>query len=295
VRRPIGFAIVVVALVGAGDAYADAPLASLEPPAVDVARPDTASTESRTEPRQPGGVQRIVDRPLTLDRGRIGAYVEFDWNGAYRTPYQRDMRKFSVQPTTRWVGAKYATLGLGYGISDELTIAGEYVGGTKVTSAAYDPFTDHLDIDRSYDGSVTIFGAYRLAHAARYSVAATMSVVQEFDPNRSGIAAGITARYRLTPRIAVFTGASPIAPTTSTKAFLRSDGRKSIGGAAGVELQWSRRFYMNVLMDSSYVIAPDPSYRVSLHLQTLVTITRNIDIGAYLGEYDVGLETHMTL
>ena len=93
----------------------------------------------------------------------------------------------------------------------------------------------------------------------------------------------------------MFTGANPIAPTTSTKVFLRSDGRTSVGGAAGFELQWSRRFYTNVIVDGSYVISPDPSYHVTLNLQALVSVTRNVDIGASLGEYDIGLETHVTL
>jgi len=262
VRSQGGFAVVVAVLVAAGAAHAD--------------------------------TLRIVDRPLTLDRGHVGAYLDFDWEGAYRTPYRRDMRTFFMPPGSHWVGTRYTTLALGYGISDELTVAGQYVGGNKIRSAAYDPFTDQLDLERSYDVTATIFAEYRLAYADRYSAAATASVVQELDPNLSGIGVGITARYRLTHRIAVFTGANPIAPANSTKLFFRNDGRKLVSAAAGFEIQWMRRFYTNFLVDSTYNFS-DSSYRVVLDFQMLFTITRNIDVGAFMGEYDLGLATYITL
>jgi hypothetical protein len=34
---------------------------------------------------------------------------------------------------------------------------------------------------------------------------------------------------------------------------------------------------------------------VSLNFLTLVTITRNVDVGASLGANEIGLETHITL
>lgn len=258
-----GFALAVVVLALIGDAHAD-PL------------------------------QRIVDRPLTLNDGQLGVYLSLTRVGAYRRPYRRDMRTVYVPPPTNWIGTNFATLGFGYGINDELTIAGQLDVGTPVTSAAYDPFTGHVALEHSLDATATVFGAYRLAYAPGYAAAATLSVVQEVNPNLSGIGAGITARYQLTRRIAVFTGSNPIAPSNSTKLFFRNDGRKSLSAAAGVELQWTRRFYMNFLVDSSYELS-DSSYRVSLTFLTLVTIMRNVDVGAFMGPYDVGLETHITM
>lgn len=124
--------------------------------------------------------------------------------------------------------------------------------------------------------------------------AATLGVVQEVSPNRSGVSAGITARYRLTRHIAVFTGANPIAPSNSTKLFFRNDGRKSLSAAAGVELQWTRRLYTNFLVDSTYELS-DSSYTVDLTFAMLVTIVRNVDVGASLGADNIGLEVHVTM
>lgn len=243
---------------------------------------------------QADSLERVVDRPLTLDEGQVAVYLGLTRVGAYRTPYRRDMRMFYVPPQTRWVGTNYATLGSGYGINDDLTLAGQVDIGSPVASFAYDPFTGQVTLQHAYDGTATVFGVYRLAYAPRYAAAATLAVVQEFDPNRTGVSAGITARYQLTRHIALFTGSNPIAPANSTKLFVRSDGRKSLRAPAGVELQWTRRFYTNFVVESSYVIS-DGSYRVDLSFLALVTITRNVDVGAFMGAYDIGLETHITL
>jgi hypothetical protein len=85
-------------------------------------------------------------------------------------------------------------------------------------------------------------------------------------------------------------------PADGRKLILRTgDGTSSLSASAGIELQVSRRFYMRYTFDGSYELRPGDSYNVSTYLLLLVTVTKNVDLGASMGPYSLGLETHIFL
>lgn len=147
---------------------------------------------STTTPAPAGAWSRsVIDRPVTLPTGKLGA-------GA-----QLQIARASLGP----LGSATATgLGIvgGYGINDKLSVGGSY------------SFTlDEFEIK----GPLSIYGAYTLVDNGKLTIGASADVVFNFNGSDgmggsstdTTIHAGLAARYKIAPQLAVFTG-SPWTP-----------------------------------------------------------------------------------
>jgi hypothetical protein len=116
------------------------------------------------------------------------------------------------------------TAGLDYGFAKlSVTVGGMTVSGTgdaMALSAAYG-ITDQIsaglvyaiplglaDNDFNAAGDLTLWGGYQIAHTPKLSISATVGFGIDLDnTDNMGIAAGLGAKYLLSPKLALFTGA----------------------------------------------------------------------------------------
>lgn len=137
----------------------------------------------------------VIARPLTLNKGKLGA--------------QADLLIVHVAGIT--VGtvtsdsstSELLAVGAGYGISDKLTVGGVY-------AFALNEF--------EIKGTLTAYGAFSLMHSDKLDIGASADIALNFANqtfNTAGeaetsttatIHAGAAVRYKITPKMAVFTG-----------------------------------------------------------------------------------------
>lgn len=255
-------------------------------PFAETARARIGEVSARAEPQRTW--KRIIERPLTLEQGRIGVVLGIAKDGGLYTPPGMDRR---------WAFATRVHLGAGYGITNEITIGGSWLGGTRLVGAV-NPTTGIGHISHDADqGAATIYAAYQLAHGPSYSVATNVLFTEDVERNEQNVSLGLSARYRLSHRLAVFTGGSPVAPTYSSKLdwTFNDGGTGALSISAGLEWQWSPRFYMSMTGNAYYIFLDRPRHRVSTSLITYVTINEHVDIGAYLDITSFGLDMRVFL
>lgn len=249
-----------------------------------VAKLSIPSEQRSEEPKR--SWQRIIDRPLTLEGGRIGVDAGLEREGGWYRP--------RGQMNGTWEFGTRGRLGVGYGLNDRVTLAGEYSGGTR-NVARHDPSTGVLYLDQAADrGRVTAYGAVRLVHTPSYSVATNLLVIEDIEDNEQGVGLGITARYRFSRRLAVFTGNAPIAPTYSNKVFWGfNEDRPSFSAAVGLEFQWTSRLFVQLTTVASYRFSPTTRHVISSSLATFVTVSEHLDLGASLQPQSFGIDARV--
>lgn len=141
----------------------------------------------------PGSVEKsAIDRHYVVGKGKIHAYGEIDilHINIPATPVTP-----SASSTAEGLG-----IGAGYGLSDKVTVGGQY----QLTLNEFEA-----------KGPLTLFGEYELAHNDKMSITASANVTFDFNGIDSmgestvdtSINAGLGARYLLAPKMAVYTGA----------------------------------------------------------------------------------------
>ena len=188
-----------------------------------------------------GWSDAIIDRPITVPRGKLGLYGDLD--------IIHVSTSFTAMPggptMTSSVTAEGLGVGGGYGIDDRLEIGAEY----------------HFSLnDFEIKGPLALYGSYAAFHRDKLTIGVSGTLIIDFnggDPlspvSVSGgsstslaLQAGVGARYKFTDKFAVFTG-NPIAPGILGRQLtigLNNGGPVAIDIPAGVEFQASPQLYL---------------------------------------------------
>jgi hypothetical protein len=152
----------------------------------------TATTTTDANAAIVGGTafwpQSAIDRPYMRPKGKITAGADFGF-AAFSFP---DGMGGTTTVTADALGVNGT-----YGITDQINAGAIYAIPLGLG-----------DTDFNAAGNLTIWGGYQIIHDPKLSVAATVSYGVNLDETDDmGIAAGLGAKYLVTPKIAVFTGA----------------------------------------------------------------------------------------
>lgn len=216
----------------------------------------------------------VIDRPLTVLKGKIGAEADFFIAHASIT-----ILGVTASATSEGLG-----VGAGYGVSDKLEVGGSYA------------FALH---DFEIKGPLTLYGAFQLAHSDKLDVAAGADIVIRLgDTTTETIEAGLGVRYKVTPKIALFTG-SPFAPGPvgqHLKIGLQSGAAKTFDIPVGVGLQATPELFAYLSTNIATILLSDPGSgkRVTsiadftpLTVGGWFNVNKNIDVGANISFLDV--------
>ncbi|HUS33419.1 MAG TPA: hypothetical protein VMZ53_33185 [Kofleriaceae bacterium] len=213
--------------------------------------------------------QSVIDRPYVVPAGTIGVGASL---GVAKASFT------FVDPVTGMSSTTSATgEGMGitaaYGISDALNAGVSY------------GFSLH---EFEIKGPLTVYGAFKLAHSAKMSVAASASFTYDVGAETKGINAGLGLRYNVAPKIAVFTGApfgpGPVGEHLSLS--LDSDGPISFDVFAGAGLQATPQAFVylstnvahiNISNDATGIFGAD---FVPIQLGGQFSVNKNIDAQA---------------
>lgn len=220
----------------------------------------------------------VIDRPYVLGKGKIAAY------GGY------SIVKFTfTNPLDPTMSSSVTGDGFGvggaYGITDKITAGAQY------------GFTPGLigDADSEIKGDLDIFGEFQLVHDGKLSITASA----DFDLDLCGgidamgdcvsskaIHAGLGARYKLAPQMAVYTGApygpGPVGQHLSIS--LESDGPITFDVPVGFMYQATPELnvhlstaLLNLSISNSDTVVFGADY-IPLSLGGLYSVTPNIDV-----------------
>jgi len=216
----------------------------------------------------------VIDRPLTVLKGKLGA--------------EADLLIAHVSITILGMTASATSEGLGvgaaYGVSDKLEVGGSYA------------FALH---EFEIKGPLTLFGAFSLMHSAKLDVGASADIVIRLgDTTTETIEAGLGVRYKVTPKVALFTG-SPWAPGPlgqHLKIGLQSGAAKTFDIPVGVGLQATPELFAYVETNVATILLSDPGMgkRVTsiadftpLTIGAWFNVNKNIDVGGSFNFLDV--------
>jgi hypothetical protein len=149
-----------------------------------------------------GWSRSLVDRPYIVGKGKIGAYGGYS---ILRFSFTEPITGTTISGTGDALG-----VGAGYGVTDTINVGAQYA------------FTPGIigDGDFEIKGNLGLFGNFQLIHNDKMSVTANADFSMNLCGGRDAmgdcvsskaINAGLGARYKLAPNMAVFTG-SPVGP-----------------------------------------------------------------------------------
>ena len=216
----------------------------------------------------------VIDRPLTVMKGKLGA--------------EADLLIAHVSITILGMTASDTSEGLGvgaeYGVSDKIAVGGSY-------SFALNSF--------EIKGPLTVYAALQLMHSEKLDVGASADF--EIDLNNTDakeIHAGLAVRYKVTPKVAVFTG-NPWAPGPLGQHLtigLASGAAKTFAIPVGVGLQATPELFAYVNTNIATILLSDPGMgnRVTsiadatpLAIGAWFNVNKNIDVGGSFSFPDV--------
>lgn len=264
-------------------ALAAAPLTAFaqdaEPPADPAATPPPDGTA--VPPTTDGAVtsawsRSIIDRPLTVMKGKLGAFADL-----YVAHVSITILGMTASDTSEGLA-----VGASYGISDKLSVGGSY-------AFALNEF--------EIKGNLTAFGAFQIMHSDKLDIGASADLELDLnaaDPDSTSggttvgatIHAGLGVRYKIIPKLAVFTG-SPWAPGVlgqhlSLGLTPEGNDQKSFSLPVGVGIQATPELfaYLNTNLFSILLSDPGMGDRVStigditpLTLGAFYSVNKNID------------------
>lgn len=194
-----------------------------------------------------GHVRAVVDRNYVVGKGKIGAYANY---GILKFSFFEPITMTTFSGTGDGFG-----VGAGYGVTDTITVGGQY------------GFTPGIigDADSELKGSLDIFGNIQLVNDGKLNVTANA----DFDLDLCGandpmtgdcsatkaIHAGLGARYKLAPQMAVFTGA-PYGPGP-------------IGQHLSISLESSGPITFDVPVGFMYQATPELNVHLMTNLATI--------------------------
>ncbi len=151
----------------------------------------------------------IVDRPLTLPQGKMAIYGDFD------------VAKFDLGSGTTTITSTSELIhgGVGYGVTDQLTIGAEYAFNLR-ESSEFMGMSQSNTLPANGRGPFIPYASFRLLHGP-LSVAVSGGLVVDLEGNQSvdatgtsysttyTIIAGAVVKYNLAPTVTVYT-AGPV-------------------------------------------------------------------------------------
>jgi len=155
--------------------------------------PDGTAPAVTTAGAAPGAwSQQVIDQPMTLQAGKLAVYGNLD------------ILHFSttVGTVTASATSEGLDLGVGYGVSDKLTVGLAYA------------FSLH---DFEIKGPLTLYGAFSLYNKDKLTVGASANLTLNFNGGADAMGnstttetlqAGLGVRYKVTDKIALYSGGS---------------------------------------------------------------------------------------
>jgi opacity protein-like surface antigen len=248
--------------------------------------PDGTAPPAATVTAEGGAMwgDAIIQRPLTMPKGKVGIYGDLDVARISLT----------IGTMTDSATAEGLHVGFGYGVDDKLTIGAEYA------------FSLH---EFEIKGPLTLYGSYSLYNQGKLAIGGSADLLVNFngggtvDPmtgatsssTNLSLQAGLGIRYLLTDKIAVYTG-SPIAPGPLGQHLsigLNNSGPISIDIPVGLALQATPQVYafvqtnvahIGISNDSNAIIFSD---FIPLDIGLYYTASHALDVGAFLNLPDV--------
>lgn len=235
-----------------------------------------------------GWSKSVIDRPLVLGKGQLAAYGDFD---IFRLSFTDPVSMTSATAT-----AEGLSLGAGYGVTDKITAGVNYA------------FSIH---DFEIKGPLTLFGSLDIMHNDKLSVAANADILINLgDTTTETLQAGLGVRYKVTPKVAVFTGGGsfpgallafgsaygPLAgsPVGQHLAIgLNSNAPISFDIPVGVGLQATPELYVGVSTALAHIgISNDDNAffgadYIPVNVGALFAVNEKIDAGAFLNLPDM--------
>jgi hypothetical protein len=268
-------------LCGIQSAFAQAEDPAAPPP--DGTTPP-ATTTTTTAAGPIAWVDAIIDRPLTMPKGKVGLYGDLDILRVSTT----------VAGMTASSTAEGLHLGFGYGVDDKLEVGAEYA------------FTLH---DFEIKGPLTLYGSYALFHKDKLTIGASADLRIDFNGVGSvdtttgavssstnlALEAGLGIRYKVAEKIAVFTG-SPIAPGPLGQHLhigLNNSGPISFDIPVGLALQATPQLYAWVQTNIAHIKFANDSNAflfadvIPLQIGALFAASHQLDVGAFLNLPDL--------
>jgi hypothetical protein len=222
--------------------------------------------------------QAAIERPYTRPQGTIAASLDF---GVLQLTIPNPIGGDPISLTADQLG-----VGAAYGVSDNITAGLSYA------------FTLGLfDSDFEIKGPLTVWGGYQVVHNETLSIAATAAFgVNLANTDQMALAAGLGARYAITPTLGVFTG-GPYGPGPVGQHL-----RVGLGGDAtpvtfdvpvGVMFQATPQLNVNLMtalanigISDSDTIVFGADY-IPLSLGALFSVTSSIDAAAQFSLIDL--------
>lgn len=274
--------IIGAALCAASTAFAqdEPPAGGDPPPTTDPVGNGNGSGNAATVGASMGATmgqwpKEIIARPLTLPKSVIGLYGVFDIA-------KRTVVTVSGTPpmaTTSSSTSEALQVGAGFGVSDLITLGGEYT----LTLNSFEA-----------KGPLTFYGAYRLLHDAKMSAALSVSFTEDFNASAQTLHAGLGFRYLVAPKIALFTG-TPIAPGHSDHLAIGLNSKAPITFSipVGVALQASPELFafvdttiatFGISNSSNAFLFSD---FIPFEVGALYAANKTVDVGAALSFIDL--------
>ena len=136
-----------------------------------------------------GWTEVVIDRPLTLPASKLALYGTLEIAHVTLTLLAGEAPLGGQ--------AHRLDLGLGYGVTDLLTVGAQYA------------FAIH---DFEIKGPLTLFGAYSLLSKSKLTIGASADLTIDIGKSATyeTLHAGLGVRFQLAPTIALFTGGTPV-------------------------------------------------------------------------------------
>lgn len=231
-----------------------------------------------------GWSDAIIDRPLTMPKGKIGVYGDLAILRLSSTTTVGGVSMTSV------VTAEGLGIGGGYGIDDKLEVGAEY-------SFSLNSF--------EIKGPLSLYGSYAVFQKGKLTIGASGALIIDLNGGTTvdpvtgasstnvnlALIAGVGARYKLTDKIAVYTG-NPIAPGilgSQIHIGLNNSGPVGIDLPVGAAIQATPQLYAWVQTNLAHIkIANDSnslifSDFIPVEIGALfAAVPHKVDVGAAL-------------
>ncbi len=268
-RKPHLLTIVASLVLASGTVFADEP-----PPPVEIGASSGSGSAAPV-----GWSEQIIDNALTMPKGDIGMYADV-------VVQKTTSVAAPVPPQTMGVithnTALEPLIGAGYGVTDELTIGGEYAV----------PVADGINGAFPNAGSLRAFGGYSLLRDATMAFVAGGDLDFEFTSGTPVLLhLGASFRYKVASNVIVYTG-NVLAPGPYGEQLTIAlhGGGTSFDLPVGAGFQPSPKLFAWVettlahLAKSSTVIFAD---YLPLQVGALYRVVKDVDVGAFVAFDDL--------
>jgi len=259
---------------------AEPPVEGTPPPEDATGTPPPDGSTPAVEQTAPGGwPSSIIDRPLVLMKGKLGAHVDLLIAHASVT----------ILGMTASSTSEALVLGAGYGVTDKITAGASY-GFTLNEFEIKGPLTVYGDMSLTDNGKLAVAASADLTADLGGQTFDSMGVASS--STELSIHAGLAVRYKLAPKMALYTG-NPYTPGPSGQHLNLglSDGlAKSFSIPVGFAFQATPQLYAFAGTNIATILLSDPgmgnsrvvSYgdTIPFNLGGFFNVNKNIDAGA---------------